>query len=153
MAESSFDLASALPSLLPKAIAWAEARSAEILKHGVTLNEQGLATARRVGVAHPEWVRVWVVPSIPEPEDPQLRCAASQTGLLGPNTAGLTLGHGVYIVRQCTPRLLAHECRHVHQYEQAGSIATFLPVYLQQIAQVGYERAPYEVDARAWELS
>lgn len=49
------------------------------------------------------------------------------------------------------PRLLSHEYRHVHQYEAAGSIAAFLRRYLQQIAEVGYERAPYEIDARQWE--
>jgi hypothetical protein len=40
--------------------------------------------------------------------------------------------------------LLSHECRHVYQYEAAGSIAAFLPVYLQQIATVGYESAPFD---------
>jgi hypothetical protein len=39
----------------------------------------------------------------------------------------------------------------VHQYEAAGSIAAFLPLYLQQIVLYGYERAPFEVDARAHE--
>ena len=50
-----------------------------------------------------------------------------------------------------TPRLLAHECRHVYPYEVAGSIEAFLLLYLEQIAEVGYERAPYEVDARTRE--
>jgi hypothetical protein len=49
------------------------------------------------------------------------------------------------------PRLLRHEFRHVHQYEMAGSIIAFLPVYLGQIVQFGYRDAPLEVDARAHE--
>ena len=90
----------------------------------------------------------------PLPADPLLRQAALQTGLLGPDMAGLTLGHGIYIRRGClTALLLSHECRHVHQYEQAGSIAAFLPVYLQQIVRFGYFDAPYEVDGRAHELA
>ena len=47
-----------------------------------------------------------------------------------------------------TNRLVSHELRHVHQYEAAGSIAAFLPVYLAQIVSVGYEQAPFELDAR-----
>lgn len=39
-----------------------------------------------------------------------------------------------------------------HQYEQAGSIAAFLPRYLQQIVTVGYNNAPFEIDARSHEL-
>lgn len=48
-------------------------------------------------------------------------------------------------------RLVTHELRHVHQYETAGSIAAFLPVYLQQILDYGYAHAPLEMDARAHE--
>ncbi len=58
----------------------------------------------------------------------------------------------IYIAEGClTARLLAHECRHVYQYEVAGSIEAFLPLYLKQIAEFTYKRAPYELDARAWE--
>jgi len=89
---------------------------------------------------------------VPAPEDPELRQIAIEQNLIGSQTAGLTLGCGIFIVQGClTPRLLAHECRHVYQYEVAGSIEAFLPLYLQQIAAVRYERASYEVDARAWE--
>jgi len=80
--------------------------------------------------------------------------AALGTGLLGPGMVGLTLGYGVYICRgHGTVRLLSHEFRHVYQYERAGSIAAFLPVYLHQIATVGYYNAPFEIDARAHERS
>jgi hypothetical protein len=34
---------------------------------------------------------------------------------------------------------------------QTAGMQAFLPLYLQQIAEVTYERAPYEIDARAWE--
>jgi hypothetical protein len=90
---------------------------------------------------------------IPVPEDPDLREAALATGMLGPNTVGLTLGYGIYIVQgHGTNRLVSHECRHVYQYERAGSIKAFLPQYLGQIAEFGYEAAPFEADARAHEL-
>jgi len=48
--------------------------------------------------------------------------------------------------------LLSHECRHAHQVESAGGLDVFLPKYLTQIADFTYDKAPYELDARAHEL-
>jgi hypothetical protein len=66
---------------------------------------------------------------------------------------GLTLGYSVLICQgHDSLRLLSHEFRHVHQYEQAGSIAAFLPGYLEQIAILGYANSTFEVDASAHEI-
>ena len=144
-----FDLGAVLPRLLPRAAAWAEARSNEILREGTPLSAAGLSLARTVGVHYPERIRVSRVDRIPMPEDAELRAAAIQTSLLGPGTAGLTLGYGVYVRSgHVSNRLLSHEFRHVFQYELEGSIAGFLRQYLQQIVEFGYDQAPYEVDAR-----
>lgn len=146
------DLRAALPLLLPGVIAWAEARSREVAATGRLLSEAGTAIARAVGVQRPELIRVAVVDSLPLPEDPTLRAAALQTGLLGPGMVGLTLGYSVLVCSgHETVRLLSHEFRHVHQYEKWGSIAAFLPVYLQQIVEFGYASAPLEIDAQAHE--
>src|SRR5690606_32872508 len=103
----------------------------------------------RVGVAHPERIRVLEVPTLPLPSDPELKDAVLGAGLLGPEMASLTFGYSVYVCRgHGHIRLLSHEFRRVQQYESAGSIAEFLPVYLEQIAAVGYQSAPLEVDAR-----
>jgi hypothetical protein len=148
----AFDLRSSLPVLIPKAIAWAEVQRSVIAEVGQPLNETLLAVARSVGVSHPELIRVAEVPQLPLPEDPELKNATLATGLFGPSMVGLTLGYGVYVCRgHGNLRLLSHEFRHVYQYEQAGSIAAFLPAYLQQIATVGYSKAPFEIDARAHE--
>ena len=141
-----------LAQILPKAIAWAEARSSEILASGVPLSDFGRRLAHLAGVNRPERVRVAQVARIPLPDDPELREATLAAGLLGPDTIGLTLGYGIYIKEgHSSNRLVSHECRHVYQYEEAGSIAAFLPVYLEQILSVGYTAAPFEVDARAHE--
>ena len=148
----TIDLQAALPMIVPKAIAWAEAQHAHISQVGRSLDEALLALASSVGVLHPDKIRVAGVPYLPLPEDPELRQAALGTGLLGPNMVGLTLGYGVYICHGHEDiRLLSHEFRHVFQYERAGSIAAFLPAYLQQISTVGYQNAPLEIDARAHE--
>ena len=77
------------------------------------------------------------------------RPLAKQTNLIGPHTGGLTMGRGIYILDgQLTNRLVSHELRHVQQYETAGSIVEFLRIYLAQIANVGYDRAPLELDAQ-----
>ena len=143
-----------LPRLLPRAVAWAEEVAGHVASAGEPLDASGLSDAKTVGVQRPERVRVLMVDHLPLPSDSDLQAAALQTGLLGPTMTGLTLGHSILIRRgQLSRRLLTHECRHVFQYEQAGSIAEFLPSYLQSIVQVGYFDSPFEKDARAHEMS
>jgi hypothetical protein len=62
---------------------------------------------------------------------------------------GLILYYGILICDHAygSRNLIAHECRHVHQHEQRGSIAAFLQEYLLQIVTVGYDNAPFERDA------
>ncbi len=147
-----YDLAAVLPKLLPQAIEWVESRSGGILSSGQPLTAAGITVARAVGVRDPERIRVKLVESLPLPDDQVLRDVALQTGLLGPNMAGVTFGHGIYACTDhATNRLLAHECRHVFQYESAGSIAAFLPMYLQEIIERGYFECSFEVDARQYE--
>lgn len=150
----TFDLQSELPSLLPRTIAWAKARSAEILATGEPLLSTDITLATAVGVSHPEKIRVLSVSALPLPEYPRLKEVALATGLLGPSVIGMTLGYGIYVCDgHVSKRLISHECRHVHQYELAGSIEKFLPLYLQQIALHGYHDAPFEADARAHEIT
>lgn len=147
------DLRAELSTLLPLAISWAESQSQQVQTYGLALADRSVALARSVGVRRPDLVRVASVPALPLPDDAQLRAAAARTGLLGPNAVGLTLGYGVLVVSgHESPRLLSHELRHVHQYENAGSIAAFLSLYLRQIVEFGYHDAPLERDARAHEV-
>ena len=148
-----YDLAAVLPKLLPQAIEWMELCSAEILSKGKPLTAAGIKVARSVGVLEPEKIRVELVENLPLPDDQMLRDVALQAGLLGPDMAGVTFGYGIYACTDhVTNRLLAHECRHVFQYEDAGSIAAFIPVYLQEIVQYGYFESPVEADARQYEF-
>ena len=147
------DLSAELPTLLPLAIAWARDQEAAGLRDGEKLSPPGMQLARSVGVVHPEQVRVVVTDVLPYPEHPALRQAAAELGMLGPDTAGLTLGYAVFILQvQTGTRLLSHELRHGHQYENNGSIEGFLPLYLRQVIDCGYPDAPLERDAREHEV-
>ncbi len=149
----NIDLAAALPHLAPLAIAWAEQHASKISFSGHPLSDTHLLLARKVGVASPEKIRLAFVQQLPLPDDPQLSQAAIQIGMLGPNMIGLTLGHSIYMcIGHQSDILLRHECRHVHQYELAGSIAAYLPEYLDQVVRFGYPNAPYEIDARNHEV-
>ena len=146
------DLRSTLPQLLAPAIAWAELISQQVQREGECLNAAGLAIAWNVGVKRPELIRAMIVDRLPLPTEPLLQQAALQTGLLDSKMCGLTLDYSILFVRGHMERLLSHECRHVYQYEEAGSIAAFLPVYLSQIIEFGYADAPLEKDARNHEV-
>ena len=146
------NLAAALPRLLPLAVAWVEAQEAHVLATGQTLSDSGTQLAIAVGVQRPDLVRVKVVDQLPQPTHPELLAVGLQTGLLGPQMAGITFSHAIFIRQgQVTNRLLSHELRHVHQYETFRSIGAFLASYLTQIASVGYDLSPLEVDARQHE--
>lgn len=148
------ELQSLLPQLVQEAIAWAKAQAQYAAESGKPLTEPGLALARQVGVRNPEQVRLLYVNQLPLPiEQLLLRQAIDEMGLFGPSTAGLTLGYSIMIVHgHADARLVSHELRHVHQYEELGGIDGFMPIYLEQIASVGYERAPLEIDAHSHEV-
>jgi len=74
--------------LLPLACAWAEEQERIILRDGIPLTAAQIADAKRVGIVHPDRVRVRVVDGIPLPEHPPLRTAAEMTGLISPLTPG-----------------------------------------------------------------
>ena len=149
----TLDLRSALPLLIPKAVAWAEKQSENAVRLGRPLDETFMPVAKAVGVASPEQIRILDVVRLPMPDDPQLQPAAAATGLLDPDMIGLTLGYAVFVCPGYgrDARLLSHEFRHVFQYEQAGSIASFLAAYIRQLVTVGYQNAAFERDARAHE--
>jgi hypothetical protein len=146
------DLNAELPRLLPKAIAWGEERERQVLAAGAPLSKRMQAVAARIGVLHPDKIRLELVDRLPSPADPELREAVLQMGLIGSSSAAITFGYGVTATRaQYDARLLSQQCRRVHHYERAGSIAFFLTEYLRQVVDHGFWDAPYEEDARQHE--
>ena len=137
--------------LIPRIIHWAKAQAAAGAATGIPLDEAGLTLAHKVGVAQPERVRVVTVDLLPMPEDLVILKANETVGLMDPRMDGLTLDHTLFLRQACIqPLLLAHELRHVHQVEVAGSLEAFLVEYMGQIFTCGYHLAPFELDARDW---
>ncbi len=140
------------PELFELAVAWAMDTVAEGEGKGRELDKEEQETARKMGVAHPESIRI-VAGAIPMPPEGPLRQAAEHIGL-GQNAEGLTLGYVLFLRRDLNgPRdyLLAHECRHVFQFEGSASLQDFISTYLGQLNTDGYRDAPWELDALNWQ--
>jgi hypothetical protein len=135
------------------AIAWVETLEQQALATGQALDDRELALADHVGVRYPERIRILELDAFPQPPEPELHAAARAVGLLGPDTVGLTTGYGILLRwgSRADARVFSHECRHVSQYESAGSAAAFLKEYIGQVLQFGYRNSPLEQDARAHE--
>jgi len=120
------------------------------LARGRALTADESALAARVGVAHPEQVRVIVASAFPVPADPALANELkTRFGIDGKANGGLTMGHAVFITTKYAGArwLLAHELTHVGQFETLG-VDRFAHDYLVQLIMVGYTRAPMEEAAR-----
>jgi hypothetical protein len=135
--------------LLPLACAWAEKQERIIISDGVSLSHAQTIDAIKIGVAHPEKVRLLKVARIPIPDHPGLRAAADATQLISPRTEGLTLRYGIYIRTDCwgDHRLVFHELVHTLQYERLGGFQQFLQQYLYECITIGYPAAPMEQEA------
>jgi len=140
--------------MLPRAATWAQQQEQIMLgsAQAQRLTQAGQEIARRAGVARPEAVRILAVPEIPLPEEADLRAAAVNFGLITPGTAGLTIGYGIFVRQSCfnDAKLIAHELKHVAQYERHGGIPGFLQHYLAEVNQHGYPAAPMEQEAVAF---
>lgn len=138
-----------LKTLLPLACAWAEEQERVIPRDGVALTPAQTADAVKIGVAHPQRVRLLSVVRVPIPEDPVLRAAADATQLISPRTGGLTLRYGIFIRADCwgDRRLGFHELVHTLQYERLGGFQQFLQQYLYECITIGYPAPPMEQEA------
>jgi hypothetical protein len=144
-----------LAELHPLVSAWVKDQEQLILEQGLALTEHEMRIATAAGVLHPERVRVLAVTKTPLPEEKTLRRAAQAFGFVSEMTDGLTAGYGFFVrkSRRHDPTLVAHELAHVAQYERFGGIHAFLAKYLAEINENGYEAAPLELEAVAFEQS
>lgn len=134
------------------ALAYVEELNKRLFALSRPLSELECAWALDSGVQHIEQVRVVELPEIPQPSNQQLAEMARKQRFLSSATVGITLDHLIIIKRgYWGERLMRHELRHVHQWEQAQSLHHYLTEYLTQIYTHGYDAAPFEKDARLYE--
>ena len=135
--------------ILPLASEWAEAKEKVVLKNGIPLSNPQIEDAKRVGVIHPERVRIFKVPQIPFPKHPVLKAATEATHLITASTVGLTLRYGIFIHSDFSDNryLIVHELVHTSQYEKLGGFLPFLRKYLLELIKIGYPEAPMEQEA------
>lgn len=131
------------------AAAWVAQQERLILERGVPLSPFQIHDSKTVGVAHPEKVRLLKVDQVPMPQEPALRSAVEQTGVISPKTNGLCLRYGIFIRSGLwgERRLVIHELVHTWQYERLGGIQQFLQQYLFECVTIGYPAAPMEQEA------
>src|ERR1041385_2084925 len=136
---------------LPAACNWVLEQERFILERGVRLRGLQCSDAKRVGVIHPERVRLMHVEQIPVPVQPLLRAAGQAMKLNSPRTPALALGYGIYIRSECCGERwpVVHELAHVAQFERLGTIRAFMECFLYQCLIVGYPSAPMEQEAMA----
>ncbi|MBV9468176.1 MAG: hypothetical protein JO316_03140 [Abitibacteriaceae bacterium] len=145
------DILMQFEQLLPLAAAWAERQEGLILETGVPLTHTEMDDARCVRVQHPERVRLLRVAGVPMPDDPVLRAAAVEVGLMSPYTGGMALRYGIFVREDYWRErdIIAHELTHAAQYERLGGFLPFLRQYLTECLTVGYLQSPLELEAIA----
>ena len=139
------------PVILPLAVRWARKQEEMILASGEGLDDQGLADAKRMGISHPERIRVLVVDKVCGPRNLVLAKAAELTGLFNPFTGGVSYRYGIQVRTDCAHdrMMIAHECVHTAQYERLGGFTPFLRQYLRECLFEGYPGGSLEQEAIA----
>lgn len=135
--------------ILPFACAWAQRQEATILKTGVPLSLGQIDLPKRLGILHPERIRLRAVPQVP-PLNWLLRWVGGKLGVVSGQTIGMTLRYGIFIREDHwgERRLLVHELAHVAQYERLGGFRGFLSQYLEECIHPGYPLGDLEQDAK-----
>lgn len=128
---------------------WAEDEERRVLREGVAPSPLQTADARRIGVKHPDRVRLLETPAMPSPEHPLFQAVVGRSRLIPPETEALTLGYGIYIhtAHRGERSIVAHELKHVAQQEALGGLRPFYRKYLAECFIHGYPNGPMEREA------
>ena len=144
----SGDVIAQVDRMLPGAVVLVLETEVDARKNGRPLAVDEIALARHVGVKAPERVRVLDESARPDLPQPPLAALIRQLGASNPRRWGLTARYGIVFKAHPTQFLLAHELRHVAQYERLG-VDGFVRRYLTELLVVGYALSPLEADANA----
>jgi hypothetical protein len=145
---TSQDSASRLEALLPDAFAWYEATETKLLEQGRLLSKNETSKAMKLGVLHPERVRVVVMRSFPMPTNSVLQSEAKRFGFGSTSEIGRTMGYAILVKPQGAkdPTLITHELVHVAQQDRLGR-EQFVRQVLTELITVGYAKSSLEKEA------
>ncbi|WGV99086.1 hypothetical protein QF117_14115 [Vibrio sp. YMD68] len=137
-----------IDAYLPLSMRYVEKNEQIALSQGDRLSPQFIEVAHRIGIKHPEKVRVIYADTLPLPENESLLFQMQRLGLDSPYFVGATFGYGIWIANKAKgdKLLLSHELIHVKQAETAG-LEAFTKDYLLQLSIFGYAKAPIELEA------
>lgn len=138
-----------LNSLTELVVDWIAALETDIFDEGMELNDAEIKLATLAGVEYPYMVRYCYRHRVDFPVD--LIATALIVGMDPSKIAGLTCGHCILFTSVPDWATLAHELKHVAQYERLGGVAKFLKTYITQCIVKGYENAPLEIEARQFQ--
>ena len=128
---------------------WLRRHERNVLEHGKLLDACQFEDALRVGVRHPEEVRVLKADRVPMPfRRLALLCSRTlRTNQVEP--VGLCAQYGIYVKEsgESDRNVLVHELVHTKQYELAGGIKPFLRKYLLDCLSHGYSACEMESEA------
>ncbi|MCK6264724.1 hypothetical protein KP803_15700 [Vibrio sp. ZSDE26] len=137
-----------LEAYFPLSIKYVRKNEEIALTQGVPLLPQYIEIAHKIGIKHPEKIRVHYADSIPLPENESLLFQMQRLGLDSPYITGTTFGYGIWIANRAKgdKLLMSHELIHVKQVEDMG-LEAFTKKYLLQLKIFGYAESPIELEA------
>ncbi|MBL0690847.1 MAG: hypothetical protein JJV97_00725 [SAR324 cluster bacterium] len=138
------------PLVFQKILKWATSRSQSIAQRGAWLTPEATKLALKLGVKEPDKIRIYSAHDAMDIGDEALSRLLKKFGFSTSRTCGITLFHSIAMNPYCNSNLvvLAHELRHVAQFEACGSLEFYLNYYLMEVGYFGYGKGPLEVDAQ-----
>jgi len=129
---------------------WVALHEARLLSKGLPLPSHLITWSKQHNISNPERSRLLHAKPIPLPAPLIVRRFLDKKGFPCIHLAGLSLRHGIYLAPNLPnpDQIIQHELIHTRQYQEAGSIFSFLRRYLFQCLTQGYESCDMEREAR-----
>jgi hypothetical protein len=135
---------------LPDAVRWAEQVEKEALEKGKPLSPLLRDIAQELGIQNVDTIRVLEVDTMPTPpENLEIENLTDQFSRPIAGASGLSFGRAILVLRPLANdyNLLTHELVHVRQYEQAGSLSSYLRRCSDEAMHFEYPTMPLELEA------
>jgi hypothetical protein len=135
--------------MLPLVIWWVRHNEKIALRLGRALTDEEMSWAKKIGIAHPEKIRILNVTRIPTAVPLYVEKLLQRKGYPAGSAAGMCMRYGIYAKESHAYKksLIAHELVHTHQFERLGGLWHFLHIYLKETMILGYANSPLEKEA------